>query len=128
MPTATPVVTSRGYTRVLACRVPAGLRFDTPRYNQGQIVTVSYAATRPRRGEHGFGDEWRHSYDASDGESYYSQLTIAVNMNRRIGGYKEFRVFAGTNQFNAWDTEGGRWVAFLPSPRGRKAILAAAGL
>jgi len=123
-----PVVTFRGYTRVLSVSVPPGLRFDTPRQNQGQIVTLSFAATRTRRGEHGPGDEWRHSFDASDGESYYSQLTVEVNMNRRLGGFTEFRVLTGTGKIQGWDALNGRWAVYLPSPRARKSIMAAAGL
>ena len=130
MPTATtqPTVTDRTYIRVDKAKVPPGLRFDVPRFYQGSIVTVSFAATRARRGEHGYGDEWRHTYDASDGESYYSQFTVEVNMRRRIGGFREFRVFAGTGGFQAWDNATERWIPFAPSPRGRKAILSAAGL
>ncbi|NCY02938.1 MAG: hypothetical protein EBX36_08530 [Planctomycetia bacterium] len=130
MTTATiaPTVTHTCYTRVDAARVPAGLRFDVPRQNQGQIVTVSYAASKTRRGEHGHGDEWKHTFDASDRSSYYSQWTVELDMGRVLGGYREFRVFAGTGVIQAWDNAGERWVAHSPSPRARTLIRAAAGL
>ncbi len=131
MTTATvtaPTITWTGYTRIDAARVPAGLRFDVPRQNQGQIVTVSYAATKTRRGEHGHGDEWRHSYDASDRTSSFRQWTVEVDMGRKLGGYREFRVYAGTGTIQAWDDASECWSAHSPSTRARALIRAAAGL
>lgn len=130
MPTATaqPTVTDRTYIRVDKAKVPPGLRFDTPRFYQGSIVTVSFAATKTRRGEHGYGDEWRHSHDASDGESYYSQLVVEVDAGRRLGGYRHFQYYAGTGDFKAWDFASERWVPFTPSARARAVIRCAAGV
>ena len=126
--TTSATVTHTCYTRIDAARVPAGLRFDVPRQNQGQIVTVSYAASKTRRGEHGHGDEWKHTFDASDRSSYYSQWTVELDMGRALGGRREFRVFAGTGTIQAWDDAAECWVAHAPSPRARVLIRAAAGL
>lgn len=127
MPTTPPTITNRTYFRVDDALVPAGLRFDVPGYNQGQIVTVSFAASKTRRGEHGFGDEWRHVHDASDGESYFSQLVVEVNMRRRLGGYRHFRFYAGTGDIKGWNETTERWVPCAPSSRARALIRAAAG-
>ena len=61
------------YTECDAADVPAGVRFDTPRRNQGQIVTYSYGTTG--RGEAGYGDPYMMRHDASDGEVTHYRLT-----------------------------------------------------
>lgn len=54
------------YTECAAADVPAAIRFDTPRRNQGQIVTYSYGTTG--RGEAGRGSPYMSRHDASCGE------------------------------------------------------------
>lgn len=52
--------------------LPAGLRFHTPRWNQGQIIEVSYASPG-RRDEATAGDEYRRTIDRSTGLTTYAR-------------------------------------------------------
>lgn len=54
------------YVEVQSSEVPAGLRWDVPARNQGQIVEVAYAAWPWTAAEAGHGDEWQRVFDASD--------------------------------------------------------------
>jgi hypothetical protein len=57
-------------TNYIACTVddiPAGLRWDVPKRNQGQIVEIAYAAPRSYATESGPGDEYRRTTDTSCG-------------------------------------------------------------
>ncbi len=52
------------YTKIEESQVPAGVRFDVPRHNQGQIVEVAYGGFD--RSEHGNGDPYKRVTDRSD--------------------------------------------------------------
>lgn len=49
--------------------IPSGVRFDTPRVNQGQIVTTSYGGFD--RSEHDHGDPYMRIADAGDRTEQY---------------------------------------------------------
>ena len=57
------------YIQISASEIPDRVRFDTPRRNQGQIVTVSYGGVG--RGEHGPGDLYKRVTDASNRTTTY---------------------------------------------------------
>lgn len=61
------------YVEVPANTVPAGLRWDVPARNQGQIVEVAYACPGSRA-EAGHGDPWMWVFDRSDRTSTYYRL------------------------------------------------------
>jgi hypothetical protein len=58
------------YRPVSKSVVPAGLRWDVPQRNQGQIVEVAYAEPGSRA-EAGNGDKWQRVTDRSDGSVQY---------------------------------------------------------
>ena len=64
------------YTKIDKSQIPAGVRFDTPRRNQGQIVEVSYGTFG--RYEAGAGDPYKRCIDHSEGglatASYYRRI------------------------------------------------------
>jgi len=52
----------------IPCResdIPDGIRFDVPRRNAGQIVTVSYGGLQCQRTPHSEGAPYMHVHDAS---------------------------------------------------------------
>lgn len=49
--------------------IPSGVRFDTPRINQGQMVTESYGGFD--RSEHDYGAPYMRITDASDRTTKY---------------------------------------------------------
>lgn len=51
--------------------IPAGIMWDTPRANQGQIIEVSYGDFG--RGLRGHGDRYRRVTDRSDGSVTYAE-------------------------------------------------------
>lgn len=53
------------YVEVRESQLPPGLRFVTPRHNQGQIVEVSYADHPGARDEPAAGDPWKRVEDRS---------------------------------------------------------------
>ena len=59
------------YVECAESDIPADVRFDTPRQNQGQIVTESYGGPASERDEHDYGDPWCRRHDASDGSTKY---------------------------------------------------------
>lgn len=59
------------YAPIPACDVPAGVRFDIPGRNQGQIVEVAYGGWG--RAEHGPGDPYRRTIDRSTGRVTYAR-------------------------------------------------------
>lgn len=52
------------YTEISKSEVPVGVRFDTPRRNQGQIVTERYGGFGRYENDHG--DPYMMIHDASD--------------------------------------------------------------
>lgn len=52
--------------------IPEGIRFDTPRSNQGQMVEVSYGTFG--RAEAGPGDPYERDIDHADGTVEYFRL------------------------------------------------------
>ncbi len=66
---------SHVYVECSESDVPAGVRFDVPGSNQGQIVEVAYGAVGSRY-EAGEGDPWQRVTDRSDGKvTYYRRKT-----------------------------------------------------
>lgn len=59
------MATKYRYVRTTADKIPEGVRFDTPRQNQGQIVEVQYGTHS--RYEAGPGDPWKKVVDRSLG-------------------------------------------------------------
>lgn len=59
------------YVKISKSQVPAGVRFDTPRWNAGQIIEVQYGTHS--RYEAGDGDPWKRVIDHSVGgaEEYF---------------------------------------------------------
>lgn len=56
--------------------LPEGVRFDTPRANQGQIITTSYGTFGLAEADHG--DPYMSIYDASDHTTtYYRRSDVA---------------------------------------------------
>lgn len=53
--------------------IPAGVRWDVPGRNQGQIVEVAYATPVRCNSEAGPGDEYRRTTDGSDGSVGYER-------------------------------------------------------
>jgi len=53
------------YAPIAAADVPATVRFDVPRRNQGQIVEIAYAAWPRTAGEAGHGDRYQRIVDGS---------------------------------------------------------------
>lgn len=70
---AIPAPADREYVEVDS--VPAGIRFDTPRRNQGQIVIVSYGGPAEYRGEHDEGSPYMSCHDQSVGENHTYRLS-----------------------------------------------------
>jgi hypothetical protein len=63
------MATNTKYKEIPADQVP-NLRFDTPAYNGGQIVTVSYADVESKS-EAGPGSLYKRIHDASDNSTWY---------------------------------------------------------
>ena len=61
------------YRPIDTARIPATVRWDVPRRNQGQIVEVAYSDARPGRSEGGEGDLYRRIIDGSDGSVSYAR-------------------------------------------------------
>jgi hypothetical protein len=59
------------YVRTLLESLPAELRWDVPRHNQGQIVEVAYADERPLACEACHGSAYQRVTDRSDGSVAY---------------------------------------------------------
>ncbi len=67
-------MTTSKYVRIQASEVPAGVRFDVPAHNQGQIVEVAYGGFD--RAEHGAGDPYKRVTDRSDRSvAYYKRVS-----------------------------------------------------
>ncbi len=62
------------YTPIEESQVPAGVRFDVMRQNQGQIVEVAYGGFD--RAEHGNGDPYKRVTDRGDRSvAYYKRVS-----------------------------------------------------
>lgn len=57
---------TEAYAPCRAEEIPAGVRFDVPRRNQGQMIEIAYGGFG--RAEHGPGDEYMRRRDLSNGE------------------------------------------------------------
>jgi hypothetical protein len=57
------------YTPTSEAAIPANVRFDTPRQNQGQMITESYGGFC--RAEHDHGDPYMRICDSSTGSTKY---------------------------------------------------------
>lgn len=60
------------YVRCQESEIPIGIRWDTPRHNQGQMVEVSYGTFG--RGEAGSGDPYKRIEDRTDRTVTYWRL------------------------------------------------------
>lgn len=61
------------YEQCKEADIPAGVRFDVPRRQQGQIVEVAFGGRR--RDEHDVGDPYKRVTDRSVGEvTYYRRV------------------------------------------------------
>lgn len=67
-------VTVSKYIPTDADKIPANVRWDVPRHNQGQIVEVAYADAHPGRDEACAGSKYRRVSDRSDLSITYAVL------------------------------------------------------
>ncbi len=68
-------MTTTTYKRIAT--EPPVKRWDTPRRNQGQIVTVSYGEPHHAASEHCHGATYQRVFDASDRSVEYYRLASA---------------------------------------------------
>jgi hypothetical protein len=54
------------YSKITATEIPAGVRFDVPRSNQGQHVEVAYGGSASSRTEHDVGARYKRVTDYSE--------------------------------------------------------------
>jgi hypothetical protein len=64
------------YRAISEARLPAGLRWDVPQQNQGQIVEVAYADERPEPSPACRGSRYRRITDRSIGPSAHEYAEL----------------------------------------------------